>query len=135
MKPILRNIIVVIGGIIVGSVVNMGLINLNGVIIPLPEGADISTYESLKESMQLFKPINFLFPFLAHALGTLAGAFLAVKLAAGRKLILAMIIGVLFLIGGTLNIWMIGGPAWFYIVDLSIAYIPMAWIAYKLGTK
>ena len=74
MNPILRNVIALIVGFVVGSLVNIGLVNLGPMVIALPEGADVSTMESLKASMPLFKPANFLFPFLGHAVGTLAGA-------------------------------------------------------------
>ena len=58
----------------------------------------------------MFTPINFICPFLAHALGTLAGAFVAAKLAAGHCVKCAMGIGVFFLMGGTAAASMLGGP-------------------------
>ncbi len=76
MHPILRNALAVIGGIVVGMVVNMGLVTAGPAIVPLPEGADVSSMEALRDSMELFTPANFIFPFLGHALGTLAGASL-----------------------------------------------------------
>jgi hypothetical protein len=62
MNPILKNILAVVVGIIAGSAVNMLLVNLNGSLIALPEGADLSDMSKLKESMKLFQPIHFLFP-------------------------------------------------------------------------
>ena len=87
MNAILRNILAVITGIIIGSIVNMSIINISGSVIPPPEGADITTMEGLKAAMHLFKPINFLFPFLAHAIGTLAGALIAAYIAATHKIL------------------------------------------------
>ena len=77
MNPIIRNVLAVIAGLIVGSIVNMGIIAISGSIIPPPEGADVTTMEGLKATMHLFEPRHFIFPFLAHALGTLAGAIIA----------------------------------------------------------
>jgi hypothetical protein len=128
MKTVLRNILAVIAGAVVGSIVNMGLVNLGPVVVPLPEGADVSTMERLRDSMALFTPANFLFPFLGHALGTLAGAYLAAKLAASHALKLALGIGGLFLIGGIAAANMIGGPMWFVVTDLLGAYIPMGYL-------
>ncbi len=133
MNPILRNILAVIAGAILGGVVNMGIITVSGSIIPPPEGADISTTEGLKESIHLFKPINYLMPFLAHALGTLVGAFLAAKIAASHKMTFALVIGFFFLIGGISMVFMVPSPTWFNVLDLIIAYIPMAWIGGKLA--
>lgn len=126
MTPVVRNVIAVVVGLVVGSVVNMALVNLGPRVVPLPEGADVSTPEGLRRSMELFTPANFLFPFLAHALGTLVGAFLAAKLAASHRKKLAVGLGVFFLLGGVAAAFMFGGPVWFIAADLLLAYIPMA---------
>ncbi|MDR9397725.1 hypothetical protein [Salibacter sp.] len=68
MHPVLRNVLIVIGGLIIGSFVNMGIIMISGSIIPPPEGVDPSNMESLKNGMDQFEAKHFLFPFLAHAL-------------------------------------------------------------------
>lgn len=128
MNPIARNVLAVIFGVVVGSLVNMGLINIGPFVVPLPEGADLSTMENLRDSMKLFTPVNFLFPFLAHALGTLSGAFIAAKVAASRPVTFAIVIGVWFLIGGAMMVSMLGGPMWFNVTDLLLAYIPMGYL-------
>jgi hypothetical protein len=133
MRPIFRNILAIILGLIVGSAVNMGLIMISGSVIPPPEGVDNTTAEGLKAGMHLFQPKHFLFPFLAHALGTFVGAFLAALIAAGRKMWFAMAIGGFFMAGGIMNILMLPSPVWFTIVDLAGAYLPMAYFAGKLA--
>ena len=134
MNTTVKNILAVIAGLVLGSVVNMGLIMLSGYIIPPPGGADVTTMEGLKESMHLFEPKHYIFPFLAHALGTLFGAFIASLIAANHKMKMALIIGALFLIGGITNIIMLPSPTWFSMLDLVGGYIPMAWLGYKLST-
>ncbi len=135
MNPIIKNVLAVIVGLIIGSIVNMGIIMISGSIIPPPEGGDITTMEGLKATMHLFKPKHFIFPFLAHALGTLVGAFVATKIAATRKQLMALLIGVFFLIGGSVNISMLGGPMWFNALDLILAYIPMAYFGWLFAKK
>lgn len=135
MHPILRNILAVIAGVIVGGIVNMGIITISGSIIPPPEGADVTTTEGLKEAMHLFQPRHFIMPFLAHALGTFAGALLAGLIAASHKMTFAFVIGIFFLAGGIASVFMLPSPTWFTVVDLVIAYIPMAFLAGKLVTK
>ncbi len=132
MNPIFRNIMAVIAGAIAGSAVNMGIIMISGSIIPPPEGVDNTTMEGLKAGIHLFQPKHFLFPFLAHATGTFVGALIAALIAANRKMLFAMVIGVLFLAGGSANIMMLPSPVWFTIIDLAGAYIPMAYLAGKL---
>ena len=129
---ILRNILAVIAGIIVGSIVNMGIIELGPSIIPNPEGFDNSNMETLAETMHLFTPINYIVVFLAHALGTLAGAFIAAKIATTKNQIFALSLGGWFLLGGIAAVFMFPAPTWYNIVDLTLAYIPMAWLGWKL---
>ncbi len=129
----MKNILAVVAGVVIGSIVNMGLITVSGSIIPPPEGADVTTMEGLKAAMHLFQPKHFIMPFLAHALGTLVGAFCAAKIAANRKMTFALVIGAFFLIGGIANVFMLPSPVWFAVLDIVAAYIPMAWLGGRLA--
>ena len=93
------------------------------------------TPEGLAAGIALFEPRHFVTPFLAHALGTLVGAFVAYLLAASHKARFAYAIGVLFLMGGIAACFMIPAPAWFMALDLVVAYLPMAWLAIALGAR
>ncbi|HUR99351.1 MAG TPA: hypothetical protein VMZ26_14900 [Pyrinomonadaceae bacterium] len=128
-----RNILAVIAGIVVGSIVNGALINLGHYVVPLPPGADVSTMENLAVAMKSFGPEQFVFPFLAHAIGTLVGAFLAALIAVSHKMKIAIAIGILFLIGGLAAGIMIGSPMWYNAIDFIFAYMPMAWIGAKVA--
>ena len=107
MNPIVRNILAVIAGLILGGVVNMGIVTISDSIIPLPEGADVTTPEGLKASIHLFEP--------------------------SRKMLFAIVIGLFNLTGGIVAVTMIPAPMWFNVTDLVLAYIPMAFLAGKLG--
>jgi hypothetical protein len=133
MNPIFKNIIAVITGIVGGSAVNMGLINLGNATIPLPPGVDVTNFETLKATIHLLEPINFVTPFLAHAIGTLAGAFIAALLATNQKMKFALGVGAFFLLGGIVSSIMIPAPVWFKILDITIAYLPMAWIGGRMA--
>lgn len=134
MNPILKNIIAVVVGWFIGSVVNMGLIVLGHSIFPI-EGVDINDTAALSEVMPTLEYNYFIFPFLAHALGTFVGATIAGMIAANRKMTFAMVIGGLFFIFGIIAHNMISGPTWFTVFDLVAAYIPMAWLGGKLALK
>lgn len=137
MNTIVRYILAPIAGFLAGSVVNIVLVNVGPHVVPLPAGADVSTMEGLAESMDLFTPANFLFPFLGHALGTLTGAFVAAKVAARHKMTFAIAMGACFLLGGIMMVNMLGGPLWFNASDLILAYIPMGYLGGVLagGTR
>lgn len=135
MARFLRALLAVVAGFVAGSVVNMGLIMISGKVIPPPAGADVTTMEGLKASLHLFEARHFIFPFLAHALGTLVGAFVAGMLAPGRSVVPAYVVGCLFLLGGIANVIMLPAPAWFSAVDLLLAYLPAAWLGQSLSGR
>ncbi len=135
MSPIIKGILAGIAGVVVGSVVNMGIISISSSIIPPPNGVDVTTMEGLKSSMHLFQPRHFVMPFLAHALGTFAGAFLAANIAANHKMKFALGIAIFFLIGGIASTFMVPSPTWFTILDLICAYIPMGYLAGRLAVN
>ena len=110
MNPILRNVLAVVAGIVVGGIVNMALVTIGPMVIPVPDGVDMSDMDKMAENIKLFKPRNFIAPWLAHALGTLAGALVAAKLAASHKMSFALGIGGFFLLGGIMMVVMAGGP-------------------------
>lgn len=135
MPRTLRLILAVFAGILAGSAVNMGLVLVGPLVIAPPAGADVTTSEGLRASLHLFEPRHYLFPFLAHSLGTLVGAFVATLLAPGRPLVPALIVGAVFLIGGIANAFLLPAAAWFIAVDLVAAYLPMAWLGWRLAAR
>ena len=134
MNPILKNILAVIAGWLGGSIVNMGLIKIGHMILPI-QGVDPNDMEALAEVMPTLEAHYFAFPFLAHALGTLVGAFIAYKIAVTHKMKFALGIGAFFLLGGIIMTQVLPAPTWFEITDVVLAYIPMAWIGGKLASK
>ena len=134
MPNLLRNALALLAGIAVGGIVNMALINLSPLLIPPPAGVDVNSAESLSKAMHLFEPRHFIMPFLAHAVGTLAGALAAYLIAASYKAQIAYAIGAVFLCGGVTASFMIHAPAWFIALDLLAAYLPMAWLSIQIGT-
>jgi hypothetical protein len=60
MPIIIRNILALIIGLVVGSFVNMGIILISNFIIPAPAGADLTTEEGLIKAMELMQPKHFI---------------------------------------------------------------------------
>ena len=126
MKQALKNIAIVLLGIIFGMIVNIGLIILGGTIFPPSEN---------------FEPMNainwdlkyFIFPFLAHSIGTLSGAFIVSKLSKKSSIILPLVVGLYFLSGGIYMITILPAPMWFVLLDVILGYIPMALLGWKIS--
>lgn len=96
----------------------------------------VKTFEFLAEVMPTLPSKHYLFPFLAHALGTLIGAFIAGLIAPKVfKIRAAINVGLLFFVAGILVNYMIPGPIWFTFLDIVVAYFPMAWLGGKIALK
>ena len=134
MNHLLRNVLAVIAGLVAACVVNMSIIHCGSFVVSPPPGADMNTVEGIRAAMPQMTPIHFLTPLLAHALGTLAGGLAAAVTAASHKMTLALVIGVIFLGMGIAMVSMVGGPVWFIVCDLGLAYVPMAWLGAKIST-
>ena len=128
MKTIIKNILVLLGGCIFGSVINMALIIAGNQLIPVADGMNL-----MDATMWEIK--YFIFPFLAHAIGTLSGAFIVAKYTVCYHMILAICIGIFFQLGGISMVFIMPAPVWFIVADLSLAYIPMGLFGWKLSGK
>ena len=135
MSPVLKNVVALLAGLVAGGLVNMALVTIGPMLVPPPAGVDMTDMDFLAQSMHLMGPQHFAFPLLAHALGTLVGATLTFLLAARNSRFLAFGIGVFFLLGGISAARMIPAPTWFVVVDLAMAYLPMAWLGTVLGKR
>jgi hypothetical protein len=135
MANLLRNVVAILAGIAIGGGVNIALITLSPSLIPPPAGVDVNNAESLSKAMHLFEPRHFVMPFLAHAVGTLAGALAAYLIAASYKAQMAYLIGAVFLCGGVAASFMIPAPTWFIALDLLAAYLPMSWLSIQIGNR
>ncbi len=135
MSNLLRNVLAVVTGAAIGGAINMAIITFGASLIPPPAGVDVTSTDSLREGMHLFEPRHYVMPFLAHALGTFAGALVAYLVAGCHKARIALAVGALFLLGGVAASFMIPAPAWFIAFDLLFAYLPMAWLACRIGAR
>lgn len=113
----------------------MLLVVLGSRVIPAPTGVNMSDAASIRASVHLLEPKHYAFPFLAHALGTLAGALIAYLLASDKKAAFAYVVGLFFLAGGVAATTMIPAPGWFIALDLIMAYLPMSWLSTLLGRR
>ncbi len=133
MNPILKNILAVVASIAGGMILHMAILFAG---IPfMPEGIEPMDATSLSENMHRFTPINYAFPLLAHGLGTLLSGYLAALIAATHKMKFAIAAGIFWLLGGISNAFEIDAPLWFDIMDIGLAYIPMALLGAKWAIK
>ena len=133
---VIKVIIGLLLGLFIGMMVNGSLINIGMKVFPFPNGVNFSTPEGMKAFSTL--PLHYyIFPFLAHALGSLTGCLAALLVFKENAKKFVYLIGFLFFIGGVMAVNIINAPVWFDVLDLSLAYLPMAWLSLqsKLAKK
>jgi hypothetical protein len=137
VKSFLLNTLFYLIALFLGAWVNGYLIQISSKVITPPVGYDLQTAEGLKAAINagVMTPRFFIFPFLAHALGTWVSAFTITKLTRTHQKERALSFGFLFLTGGTWMVFIIPAPLWFNAVDLLLAYIPMAYMGYLMARK
>lgn len=133
--PLLKITLALILGIAIGGGINMALVILGPTLIAPPPGVDMASAEGLRASMHLLQPRHLLMPFLAHAVGTFVGALAGSVLAVSHRSLVAYAIGTIFLCGGIAASFMIPAPTWFMVLDLTVAYLPMAWLGVSIANR
>jgi hypothetical protein len=130
-----RYILAVILGIVACFIAKFVVISISGSIISPPEGMNMNDMESIKANAHLFQPKHFIMPFMDHALGSLVGGLVAALVAASRKMTFAIVIGAIHLLGGIAAAFIVPAPIWFIVLDLVVAYIPMAYLGGLIFSK
>ncbi|HAB36110.1 MAG TPA: hypothetical protein DCE58_05855 [Cryomorphaceae bacterium] len=131
MKPLVLTLLAAI----LGMALNGYLIAYSHLFVAPPVGADLTTEEGLLAAMPLMEPKHYAMPFLAHALGTLLSAFLVSWWVRPATLQRSMLLGFVFLAGGLYMVRILPSPMWFNILDLGLAYLPMAYLGYHAGRR
>ena len=124
----IRNAVAVMTGYIVGSVINMALIQLKILVLfPPAEGIDVGDIVQFNRYIATLPTEAFLFIIAAHLSQSFVGAWITARLSSSHTMILAMGIGVLSLAGGIMSMTMTEGPAWL-MIELPL-YLVVAWAA------
>jgi len=129
-----RNILAVLAGLAAGMATNMALVMLNAyVLFPMPEGTDMNDPAQMNAYIATLPATAFIVVLAAHLGQAFVGGWTAARLSASKPMLLAMIVGVLSLLGGIANMQQIDHPAWMY-VELPL-YLVVAWVAGQLERR
>ena len=96
----LRNVIAVIIGIIAGMALNMGILEINSLAYPIPEGLDIKVPAQLQNYLDTLPAPAFLVAMAAPLAQSFGGGWVAARLGSSRPMLLAMIVGMISLVAG-----------------------------------
>ncbi len=123
----MRDIIAVLVGWIVGMVSNMAFVFLNVALYSMPEGVTFDDKEGFAAYLETLPLTAFLIVLVAHLSQAFFGGLAAAGISRKRTMTVAMIIGVLSLIGGYINMQSIPLPTWMWI-EIPL-YLVVSWLA------
>ena len=127
----MRDIMAVLVGWVVGMAVNMAFAFLNVALYPMPDGVTFDDKEGFAAYIETLPLTAFLIVLVAHLSQAFFGALAAAKISMKRPTTVAMIVGVLSLIGGYINMQTLPLPTWMWI-EMPL-YLVAAWLAAYLA--
>lgn len=136
-KTILKTVLAVVAGGVIGSVVMMLCHFATMPLYPPPEGLDVmdpEQREAVTAWMGTLPDGAFVVAALCHWIGTAAGAVVAMLITRRRSLRPAFLVGVLFTLAGVYNVTMMPHPTWFPYVDFP-GYLIAALLIGKLMVR
>lgn len=137
MKPVLKNTVAVIAGVIAASIVMMAVEGMNGKVLypELAKAAEGVTDREALKSIFAAAPVGaLLVVIVGWVLGGVAGGWVATRLSAAQNGNQWLIVGVLLTLLGIVNNLMLPPPVWFWLATI-LVFIPAAWAGSRLAGK
>jgi hypothetical protein len=129
----LQYTLAVVVGLVLGMAVNMMFVMLNLIFFPMPDGLSMQDPEGFSAWAATLPDSAFILPMVAHLAQAFVGGWLAARLGASNPMVLAMIVGVLSLVGGIVNALSMEIPTWMWL-EMPF-YLVLAWAAGNIELK
>ena len=127
----LKKILAILLGLIVGNVAIILLHYLGMYCYPLPAETDMNDMNAIAEYVKNAPLGSLLMVMLAHIGGTFIAGLSTTLLS--KEIIIAYVVGGFFTIMGIWNLYLLPHPMWFNIEV--VLYLPAAIFGFKLATK
>lgn len=132
MPPILRSILAVLAGIVVGFVVVAALEFLDTTLFPLPAGLDLHDTAAIKQAMARAPLAALILVIVGWGISALLGSWVAARIARAPKVLHGMIVGIFLLGAAITDMLEFPHPVWFWICGLLI-FLPASYIGSGLA--
>lgn len=130
----MKNILGVLAGIISAFILIFLVEKVGHSIFPVAENIDFGDKEAMKKIIDTMSFGALLTVIIAYAIGSFGGGFVCALISENNKIRYSVITGIILLIFGLINLFMIPHPVWFMIVNV-LVYIPFAFFGGKSGEK
>ena len=126
-----RNVLGVLAGMVVGGIANMAIVVVMMVIWPLPEGVALDDPEQMAAYTATLPVAAWLMAVLAHLAQCFVGGGVAGRLGT-HAMGAAVAVGALSLIGGVMNLINLGAPGWMW-AELPLYLVAAAAAGHLVG--
>ncbi|OBW40113.1 hypothetical protein AB670_03580 [Chryseobacterium sp. MOF25P] len=127
----LKKILAVVAGIIVGSICVWAVETVNHLIYPYPEGMKPGDMEGFKNYIEALPFLGKFMVIIGYALGALVSGFIATKISKDGKPTAALICGIIFLVFTIYNMTVLPTPIWFWVLGILVWSLVLG--GYKLA--
>ncbi len=135
MDDIIKNILVLIGGIALGMISIPIVGQLVWIWIPLPEDVNTFNNETRQISMSLLESKHYVAPLLAHVISVFITSFFIARFAPIKKMAMISLATFCYFGLALVSHYFNSPPKWFVWTDLSLSYLPFAYFGYIVGNK
>lgn len=125
----LRIIIGVVAGIVLGSVCIWAVETINHLLFPFPKDMKPTDMEAFKEYVDQLPFLGKFMVIIGYALGALVSGFVATKVAKNGKHTAAAICGFIFMIFTIYNMTVLPTPIWFWVLGIAV------WVLVFVGSN
>ena len=132
MPPLLKSVLAVLGGVLVGFIVIFVVQNISSAMYSLPDGVTMDDRESLARAMAALPIGAFLLVLLSYALGSFVGSWVAARNAPSSPLAHALAVGVVLTFVGLMNLTAFRHPTWFVVLNVP-EFVLFAWLGGLAG--
>jgi hypothetical protein len=134
MSPLLRGVLAVLAGAAVAILVVSLADLLVGRIYPLPPGTDMRDAASMAAAIAAMPVAALLLLLAGWAAAAAAGAFVGVRMTAGRYVWIGLIVTGLFLVATISNLAALPHPVWMW--PAALVLIPLCgWLGARAGAS
>ena len=131
MPPALRRALAVLAGVGVAIGIVFAVESISSRFYPLPPVTSYSDPEAMTAMMSRLPRAALLIVLLGWGLATMAGAWIAARVA-GRRQGPAWTVGVVLLAAAVFNMLELPHPLWFWIAGVAV-FLPAAWLGGRLA--
>lgn len=129
-----RTILAVIAGLIIAMVVMLSVEFLSMQVSPPPPGFTLNNEADLARLVEMASPASKALVVLGWALASFLGGWVAARLSRQHRLVAALAIGVLIVIGVVFNTANIPHPLWMTVLGVLLP-VPLAFAAARLASR